>query len=226
GRVIAKARIAVITKAGNAKAMLDAVPREAQRDAGYIFSRAQYLRRADQAENAAEWILAVPPDAGQTLDTDQWWIERRLVARKLLDLGEVKAAYRVARDAAAPHRDNYRAEHQVTAGWAALRFLKHPATPHAPFASVGQAHSTAIRLARAGYWEGRAAEALGRRDEARAHYEAAARYSTAYYGQLARARLGHKDIVVRSAPEPPADRRDTVARLQVVRAIELLYPID
>src|SRR6266403_5342461 len=73
--VIAKARIAVITKAANAKAMLDAVPREAQRDAGYMFSRAQYLRRADEAADAADWILAVPADPGQTLDTDQWWIE-------------------------------------------------------------------------------------------------------------------------------------------------------
>src|SRR5262249_40028212 len=50
--VIAKARVAVIQKAANAKAMLDAVPREAQLDAGYIFSRAQYLRRADPAGEA------------------------------------------------------------------------------------------------------------------------------------------------------------------------------
>ena len=48
--------------------------------------------------------------------------------------------------------------------------------------------------------QGRAAEALGRKDEARAHYETAARYSTAYYGQIARARLGHKDLVLRAAP--------------------------
>jgi soluble lytic murein transglycosylase len=224
--VIAKARIAVIQKAANAKAMLDAVPREAQLDAGYIFSRAQYLRRADQAGDAAEWIMALPPDQGQTLDTDQWWIERRLVARKLLDLGEAKAAYRIARDAAIPHKDNYRAEHQFTAGWIALRFLNDPATALAHFAKVAEGNSNPITLARAGYWQGRAAQALGRTDEARAHYEAAARYSTAYYGQLARARLGHKDIVVRPPPEPPADRRDTVARLEVARAIELLYAID
>ena len=64
---------------------------------------------------------------------------------------------------------------------------------------------------------------MGRREEARAHYEAAARYSTAYYGQLARARLGHKDIVMRPPPEPPADRRDAIARLEIVRAIEFLY---
>src|SRR5262245_38393241 len=46
---IAKARIAVIKKAGNAKAQLDAVPAEARRDIGYVFSRAQWLRRGDHA---------------------------------------------------------------------------------------------------------------------------------------------------------------------------------
>src|SRR5262249_58199166 len=99
------------------------------------------------------------------------------------------------------------------------------ATALAEFAKVAQGNTNPITLSRAGYWQGRAAEALGRRDEARAHYEAAARYSTAYYGQLARSRLGHKDIVVRSPPEPP-HRRDALARLEVVRAIELLYAID
>jgi soluble lytic murein transglycosylase len=225
-QVIARARIAVINKAANAKALLDAVPAEARRDVGYIFSYAQFLRRANEATAAGELILSLPADHGQTLDTDQWWIERRLVARKLLDLGDARMAYRVARDAAIPHRDNYRAEHQFTAGWIALRFLNDPATALAHFAKVAQGHSNPIALARAGYWQGRAAEALGRREEARAHYEAAARYSTAYYGQLARARLGHKDIVVRAPPEPPSDRRDAVARLEVVRAIELLYAID
>jgi soluble lytic murein transglycosylase len=225
-QIIAKARIAVITKAGNARALLDAVPPEANRDIGYIFSRVQFLRRADQATEAAEWILSLPSDSGQAVDRDQWWIERRLAARKLLDLGEAKTAYRVARDAAIPSKENYRAEHQFTAGWIALRFLDDPATALAHFAKLAQGNSNPIALARAGYWQGRAAEALGRREEARAHYEAAARYSTAYYGQLARARLGHKDIVMRPPPAPPADRRDAIARLEIVRAIELLYAID
>jgi soluble lytic murein transglycosylase len=222
--VIAKARIAVIRKTADAQALLDAVPAEGRRDAGYIFSRAQFLRRADRADEAAEWILAAP--SGQTMDTDQWWIERRLVARKLLDLGEAKTAYRVARDAAIPSRDNYRAEHQFTAGWIALRFLNDPATALAHFAKVAQGNDNPITLARAGYWQGRAAEALGRREEARSHYETAARYSTAYYGQIARARIGHKELVLRPLPEPSADRREAAARRDVVRAIELLYAID
>ena len=223
---IAKARIAVIKKAANANALLDALPAETQRDVGLTFSRVQLLRRADSATEAAELILSIRGDHGQATNSDEWWVERRLVARKLLDLGEVKTAYRVVRDAAIPSRDNYRAEHQFTAGWIALRFLNDPTTALGHFAKIGQGNNNPITLARAGYWQGRAAEALGRNGEARTHYEAAAHYSTAYYGQIARARLGHKDIVVRPPPEPTPDRREAVTRLELVRVVELLYAID
>jgi soluble lytic murein transglycosylase len=218
---IAKARIAVIRKAGNAKALIDALPSDAKRDVGLIFSHAQWLRRADKGAEAGELILSLPRDQAVTLDPDQWWIERRLVARKLLDLNEPKAAYRVTRDAVPPSKENYRIEHQFTAGWIALRFLNDPATAQTHFTHIAQDASNPISLARAGYWQGRAAEAMGRSNEARTHYEAAAQYPTAYYGQIARARLGYKDMPLRNAPT-----RAGAAQLEVVRAMELLYVID
>ncbi len=51
---IAKARIAMIKKASNVKAMLDAVPAEGRRDPVYLFTLAQYLRRADQIAEAGQ----------------------------------------------------------------------------------------------------------------------------------------------------------------------------
>jgi peptidoglycan lytic transglycosylase len=217
--LIAKARVAVITKATDAKAQLDGVPAEARGDIGYIFSRAQWLRREEKAKEAAELILSVPNDPMQGLDADQWWIERRFVSRMLLDRGDAKTAYRVASAAAVPSRENYRVEQQFTSGWIALRLLDDASTALAHFAKVGQGASNPIPLARASYWQGRAAEALGKTDDARAHYQTAARHSTAYYGQLARARLGLKDIVMRSPPDPAS------ARMDVVHAIEILYAI-
>ena len=219
---IAKARIAVIRKASNAKALLDAVPPDGQRDIGLIFSRIQLLRRAEKATEAAALMVSVPREHGQPLDADQWWIERRLVARKLLDGADPKTAYRVVRDAAPPAKENYRVEQQFTAGWIALRYLNEPAAALAHFAKIGEVSSHPIALARSGYWQGRASEALGRKEEARAHFEAAARYPTAYYGQIARARIGHKDISLRAPPELPAG----LGRLEVVRAIEILYDIE
>src|SRR5439155_14279789 len=164
---IAKARAALIKKAANARALLDAAAEEARHDVGLVFSRAQALRRADKAAEAAQLILSLPKDHGQALDPDQWWVERRLIARKLLDLGDPKTAYRIARDAAVPTKDNYRAESQFTAGWIALRFLNDPATAMAHFARVAEGNSNPITIARAGYWQGRAAEAMGRSSEAR-----------------------------------------------------------
>src|SRR5262245_52035585 len=217
--VIAKARVAVIKKAADAKSQLEGVPAEARGDIGYIFSRIQWLRREKKATEAAKLMLSLPNDPTQALDGDQWWIERRFVSRTLLDLGDAKTAYRIASAAAVPNRENYRVEHQFTSGWIALRFLNDASTALAHFAKVGQSARNPITLARASYWQGRAAEALGKTNDARAHYETAARYSTAYYGQLARARLGLKDIVIRSPPDPAS------ARMDVVRAIEILYAI-
>ena len=219
---IAKARAAVINKSSNAKALLEAIPAAAQHDPGYMFSRIQWLRRSDKIAEAARWMIAAPRDPAKLSDLDQWWIERRLVARKLLDLGDFKMAYEVANGAAPPTNENYRAEQQFTAGWIALRFLRQPALALPHFARIADGVTNPITLARSFYWQGRAAEALGHEKDARTQYEVAARYPTAYYGQLARARLGLREVTLRSLQEPPAGLRD----LEVARAFEILYAAD
>jgi soluble lytic murein transglycosylase len=219
---IAKARAAVINQASNAKALLDAVPEAARHDPGYIFSRVQFLRRADKITEAAQWLATAPHEPAKLVDLDQWWIERRLVARKLLDLGDVKTAYEIASGAALPVNENYRGEQHFTSGWIALRFLHEPAVALTHFARIADGVSNPITLGRSYYWQGRAAEALGREQDARALYSEASRYPTAYYGQLARARLGLDEVTLRTLPEPPAEHR----MLEVARAFEILYAID
>jgi soluble lytic murein transglycosylase len=188
--LIGRARKAVVEKAGNARALLEAVPESARGDAGYLFHKAQWLRREDKPIEAARLLQAAPRNASQQHNLDEWWVERRLVARKLLDLNENQAAYQVARDALPPTKENLRAEHEFTAGWIALRFVDNPKAAYQHFARVGEGTANPITLARGEYWQGRAAETLGRNSEARTHYQAAAQHSTAYYGQIARARLG------------------------------------
>jgi soluble lytic murein transglycosylase len=219
---IAKARAAVINKAGNAKALLEAVPAAAQHDAGYVFSRAQWLRRGDKIDEAGRWMIAAPHDPAVLRDLDQWWIERRVLARKLLDLGNNKMAYEVANGAAAPLNENYRADQQFTAGWIALRFLHEPAVALAHFARITEGVSNPITLARSFYWQGRAAEAAGHERDARTYYDSAARFPTAYYGQLARARLDLTEVTLRPLPAPSADLHG----LEAARLFEMLYAVD
>ena len=220
---LAKARIAAGKKSSNLKSLLEAVPRELHSDPGYMFARIQLLRREEKFHEAAQLMLAVPKDPNRLHNLNEWWIERRLLARKMLDVGEHRTAYLIARDAALPSRDIYKTEQEFTAGWIALRFLKDPAVAAQHFARIGVGSANPTALARAGYWQGRAAEAAGRQQEARAAYGRAAEQSTSYYGQLARAKLGLPQLELNGVP---TGRGRSVERLEIVRAVQLLYELD
>src|SRR5438105_6265114 len=220
---LAQARIAAYRKTSNTRALLDAVPRELHGDPGYIFSKIQLLRREEKFAEAAALMLSAPRDPARLYNLDEWWIERRLLARKMIDSGEHRTAYLIARDAALPTRDIYKTEQEFTAGWIALRFLTDPALAAQHFARIGVGTVNPTTLARAGYWQGRAAEAAGRSQEARAAYAAAAEQSTSYYGQLARAKLGMPQLELNDAPTA---RVRGVERLEIVRAVQLLFDLD
>jgi soluble lytic murein transglycosylase len=221
---IAKARAAVIGKSSKAHALLEAVPSSARQDAGYLFSHVQWLRRNDKIEQAARLMLTAPRNAAALNNLDEWWTERKVIARKLLDEGDHKTAYRIASEGVAPAKETYRGDHEFTAGWIALRFLRDPNAAYQHFARVGHGTSHPTTLARGEYWQGRAAEAAGHEREARAHYQAAAQYSTAYYGQIARAKLGMGELALRRPPE--GAQRAALMNLEVVRAVQLLYAAD
>ncbi|MGV7215888.1 transglycosylase SLT domain-containing protein [Bradyrhizobium sp. UFLA05-112] len=218
---LAKARIASYKKAPNTRALLEAVPHELHGDPGFIFSKIQLLRREEKFAEAAQLMLSAPKDPNRLYNLDEWWIERRLIARKMIDTEEFRSAYLIARDAALPSRDIYKTEQEFTAGWIALRFLNDPAAAAQHFARIGVGSVNPTTLARAGYWQGRAAEATGRQQEARNAYARAAEQSTSYYGQLARAKLGLPQIELNSAP-----RGRGAERLEIVRAAQLLYELD
>jgi soluble lytic murein transglycosylase len=220
---LAKARIASYKKASNTGSLLEAVPHELRSDAGYLFSKIQLLRREEKFAEAAQLMLSAPRDPARLYNLDEWWIERRLLARKMVDTGEHRTAYLIARDAALPTRDIYKTEQEFTAGWIALRFLTDPALAAQHFARIGVGSVNPTTLARAGYWQGRAAEAAGRSQEARTAYAAAAEQSTSYYGQLARAKLGMPQLDLN---DPPSARSRGVERLEIVRAVQLLFDLD
>ena len=218
-----KARAAVIRKAANAGKLLDAVPAALRTEAGYIFARIKLLRRKEDYAGAAKLLLAAPRDPKALIDTDEWWVQRRLIARKLLELDDARTAYRIVSQAAMPEKENPQVERDFTAGWIALRFLKDPAAAARHFAAIHKLSSHPTSIARGHYWHGRALEAAGDRVAARAEYDRAARHVYAYYGQIARSRIGNKELPVSAPPAPSAAARAEFDRQEPVRAIRLLY---
>jgi len=216
---LAKARISVMREAGDARAALEAVPPFLHSNRSYLLARAQFLRRQDNIKDAVQVLASLQVhDRSPSADGDQWWGERRAIARKLLDAGDALAAYAAVREHNAESAEK-RLDAEFHSGWIALRFLKHPATASVHFAKATQIATKPISLARGHYWQGRAAEALGAQSEAHAFYERAAGHSITYYGQLARAKLGLPQVELRTVEQSGS----RVPELAVGQIVSRLY---
>jgi soluble lytic murein transglycosylase len=219
---IVKACSAVKGNDDKAADRLDSVASGARQDLGFVLCRAQWLLNKDQVADAARLVLAASKQTMALQDTDAWWRLRRMLARRLLDQGDVQSAYAIAREAAPPASENYRSDFHFMQGWIALRYLGDAKTALTHFAHVDEGCVNPTTLARANYWRGRAEEVLGNKEAMRVNYEEAARHTTAYYGQLARARLGFDSIELR---DPPQVEHASGAANDVVRAVEMLYAV-
>ncbi|MBX3581377.1 MAG: lytic transglycosylase domain-containing protein [Rhizobiaceae bacterium] len=215
---LAKAWAAVIRNEKKAGDLLKAVPSE-MRSAGYLFAEARYLRRKEKFVEAAEVMLNAPTARDALIDPDAWWLERRVLSRELLDIGDMKLAYRIAA-AHAAESPVEAADAEFHAGWYALRGLNDAKTGARHFARISEIASGPISLSRAYYWLGRAREADGN-DDAKSFYAKAATFGTTFYGQLAAERIGDKTLNV-AYPEPSAADRDRFERREGVRAIRFL----
>ena len=224
GDEVAIVKACAAANADKALDLLNEVATDARSDLGYELCRIRWMVHHERIDDATRLMLAAAPATMALQDTDEWWRERRSLARKLLDQSKFEAAYQVVRNAALPASEHYRADFHFMCGWIALRYLNDPATARRHFAHIDDGSANPIVLARANYWRARVAEAMGEKDAMRASYQAAARYPTAYYGQLARARLGLERIELRvSMPANPVD--DLTLADERVRAADILYTL-
>ena len=214
---LAKARAAVILDVGADKAIA-AVPDALRHDPGLILAQVQKLRREDKLMEAAQLMQSAPKDAASLIDGDDWWTERRVLARRLLDNGNINAAYVVCATHAAASSD-MKIEAEFHAGWIALRFMSDPVRATYHFARAAKLSETPLSISRISYWQGRTAEAAGDPEAADRFYRRAAEHGSTFYGQLARQMLG---ITATPVSEPPVEAT-AGDRDEAVRVIELLY---
>ncbi|MGA3062015.1 MAG: lytic transglycosylase domain-containing protein [Methylocystis sp.] len=216
---LARVRAAANSDYGSEK-LFATVPASLQNDPGLIYARVHLLRKQQKIAEAAALLRNAPREPERVIDGDAWWVERRLVARKLLDLGDAQGAYAICAQHSA-HGVNARVEAEFHAGWIALRFLNDLPGAERHFELLAQIAETPTQKSRAAYWLARTAEARHTPEEdANAHdyYAEAATHSTTFYGQLALAKLGSTASPLRPAPTPAqGDARD-----DSVRVVELL----
>jgi soluble lytic murein transglycosylase len=218
--IIALARARIAAARGQlTPALRMAVPAALRNDPGLLFARIQDARRSNRAYEAAVLLELAPRDRTALINSDRWWSERRKVAGELLDLDEPRLAFELCDNVVRPDDSANQIDADFHAGWIALRFLGDARAAAQRFERAAEVARTPISIARAAYWRGRAADALGDFDDAEVHYETAAREPIAYYGQLAAQRLGEKRLALRTAIAAAEGH----GRDEAVRAAEALY---
>lgn len=184
---LAEARIAVASDAPGVDRKIASVPPHLADDPGLAYERLRWRRRHDRNIGALE-ILHNPPAAEKIANLPDWWRERHIMARRLMEEGRYESAYLLVSKHQQTGGFSF-AQAEFLAGWLALRFTKEPWRAFEHFEALYHHVSTPISRARGAYWAGRASEDLGYPEIARKWYRVAARHQTAYYGQLALATL-------------------------------------
>jgi soluble lytic murein transglycosylase len=217
---LVEARIAIAEEKGNINGLISKIPSNLQSDPGLLFERMRWRRKNDMDFDAAK-ILRNHPPASQIQNPDDWWREQHILIRRLLQKQHFEGAYKLASIHFQEEGPSY-AEAEWTAGWLALRFMNKPGAAYERFKYLYDHVKTPISKARAAYWSGRAAEAAGDSENATLWYQKAAKYQTAYYGQLAGARLGLAEALPNAAPptlteaEISAFSRDDLMRAALI----------
>ena len=186
----AKARIALIREQKNGVMdLINAVPASLAKGPGLAYARFKYRDVTGSDESAAAYMLELSGSASSLGRPEKWSGKRLDYARMWMREGRLKEAYALAsQHRLKPEGDDY-AELEWLSGYLALkigdasRALDH-------FHAFRRAVATPISLGRAGYWEGRALEAMGAKTDAMAAYADGARYQSSFYGLLAAEKAG------------------------------------
>ncbi|MDA5095443.1 lytic transglycosylase domain-containing protein [Aliiroseovarius sp. KMU-50] len=186
---LARAKIALRRKQDGVDGLISAVPSSLADDPGLAYER--FLWRAGKGRNqdATDLLLERSKSLRSLGEPERWGSWRRVLARWSMRDGKPKQAYRLASMHQMSEGSNYN-DLEWLAGYISLRKLNDAETALYHFKRFRAGVFTPISLGRAGYWIGRAHEAMGNATEAKLAYTEGAKYQTSFYGQLAAEKAG------------------------------------
>lgn len=195
-RLSSEARIALRENRNGVDAAIEAVPAGFQNGAGLAYERYRWRLNKRRTGDAIALMMERSTSAAALGRPAEWGSRRRSFARDMMRDGKNREAYALAANhfigqgPGEEEEGNDYSDLEWLAGFIALRKLDNPQTALRHFQNHRAAVASPISLGRAGYWEGRAYEAMGDSANARAAYMRAAEHQTSFYGQLAVERAG------------------------------------
>jgi len=188
-RALGRARLALRADQPGVDGLIAAVPNALSDHPGLSFERMQWRARKGRNADAVELFLDRDGTVEALGNPERWANWRRVFARLTMREGDGQTAYRLASTHGLVEGADY-ADLEWLSGYIALTYLDDPERALRHFQKFRLSVETPISLGRAGYWEGRAYEALGEADMAQAAYAFGGEYQTSFYGLLAAERAG------------------------------------
>jgi soluble lytic murein transglycosylase len=188
---LAEARLALRNRVPGVDAAIERVPEALQDDPGLAYERFIWRIGAGFWESAGD-LLAERSTSAEALGRPLAWADRRAdLARDVMREGEFGTCHDYAANHfITPEADGSAfAELEWIAGYCAFRQGRFE-TAAGHFEAFRDTVASPISVGRAGYWLGRAHEALGNAAEAAEAYGLGARNQSSFYGQLAAERGG------------------------------------
>ncbi|MCC5969473.1 MAG: transglycosylase SLT domain-containing protein [Pararhodobacter sp.] len=220
---LGRARLALQARESGVNALINAVPAALADDPGLAHDRFQWRMQSGLLDEAAELLRERSQNPERLGRAEGWASGRQRLVRRALAEGDYQLGYELASRHGLDDGVQM-VDLEWLAGYFALRHLDDAEAALRHFAAIRMRVSSPISLGRAGYWEGRAYEALGQPENARAAYEFGAEHQTAFYGQLAAERVSLPiDPALLITPDYPDWRATSLASSDVLQAALLLH---
>ena len=184
---LVEAKIALIEQKPDVNALIARVPPALRNNEALMLARVQWRRKNNEDAGAIE-LLNKAPSYNRMSNPKDWWQERHIMARRLMEEGKWGSAYKLVSD----HRqkDGFPlAQAEFVAGWIALRKIGKPWEAFKHFERLFNNVESPISRSRGAYWAGLASDSLDHHEIAVQWYQVAAKYQTTYYGQMAANRI-------------------------------------
>ncbi|HEY4031615.1 MAG TPA: transglycosylase SLT domain-containing protein [Caulobacteraceae bacterium] len=220
---VAQARMDLRADRPGAWDRAQALPASVADDPWLAYEKARWLRVKDRQDEGFALLAKMPSGAPREDGQAGLYAESRQYFVTALQKGDDKAAYDVMARLQFPPTGTRAAETAFFAGWVALTKLHDPVLAARHFQAVRAAGQSPLTQSRALYWLGRAAEAQGKPDLARAYYRDGAAYTCAFYGQLSAEKAGIKTISLPPEPMPTKADRTAFESRSLVRGARILH---
>ncbi len=201
-----KARISLLNDQRNFARIIQTVPQHLRKDPWLLLAEAQWYKQKGHHHKIAN--LLYDNRQIKELGNDSWFRLRTETVAELMDSGNYKFAYAIAREHNYKDSVNY-VDGEWLAGRLAYFYLKQPKLAIEHFNNILKNAKFSVSKAKGAYWSGMAARKMKELKLSEEYFSQATKYPDTFYGQLA---ITHRtqDQYITLPNEPVVKEQDLV----------------